>query len=198
MPINQLNDDGAVIGYKPDLQYKKDRTETSNIDNTARTNYSGSVTYTDTLSEFKDNCPSQALSNIEYVNQNLKKLIDKLSKAFKNNNWNKYNDISTLLNAVENNSNEYIQDFVDYHFNNIAGSIVPELIQDIHDIYTRLNTLDKLLKELYYGDENISLDKAKEIDKTYISKMELYELSNDKSKINYKMLNILIIVAILL
>ena len=25
MPINQIDDDGAVIGYKPELQYKKDR-----------------------------------------------------------------------------------------------------------------------------------------------------------------------------
>lgn len=35
MPINQLNDDGAVIGYKPDLQYKKDRTVASNNTDTA-------------------------------------------------------------------------------------------------------------------------------------------------------------------
>lgn len=86
MPINQLNDDGAVIGYKPDLQYKKDRTVTSDNTDTARTNYSGSITYTDTLSGFKDNCPSQALTDIAYVTENLKKLVDKLAKAFKNGN----------------------------------------------------------------------------------------------------------------
>lgn len=185
MPINQLNDDGAVIGYKPDLQYKKDRTVASNNTDTARTNYSGSITYTDTLSGFKDNCPSQALTDIAYVTENLKKLVDKLAKAFKNGNWDKYNDISTLLSAVENNSNEYIQDFVDYHHGIITGSIVPELIQDIHDTQTRMDTLDKIIKELYYGDENISLDEAKEIDESYISKMESYEASDDKAKINY-------------
>ena len=185
MPINQLNDDGAVIGYKPDLQYKKDRTVASNNTDTARTNYSGSITYTDTLSGCKDNCPSQALTDITYVTENLKKLVDKLAKAFKNGNWDKYNDISTLLSAVENNSNEYIQDFVDYHHGIITGSIVPELIQDIHDTQTRMNTLDKIIKELYYGDENISLDEAKEIDESYISKMESYEASDDKTKINY-------------
>lgn len=185
MPINQLNDDGAVIGYKPDLQYKKDRTVASNNTDTARTNYSGSIAYTDTFSGFKDNCPSQALSDIAYVTENLKKLVDKLAKAFKNGNWDKYNDISTLLSAVENNSNEYIQDFVDYHHGIITGSIVPELIQDIHDTQTRMDTLDKIIKELYYGDENISLDEAKEIDESYISKMESYETSDDKAKINY-------------
>ena len=93
MPINQLNDDGAVIGYKPDLQYKKDRTVASSNTDTARTNYSGSITYTDTLSGFKDSCPSQALTDIAYVTENLKKLVDKLAKAFKNGNWDKYNDI---------------------------------------------------------------------------------------------------------
>lgn len=189
MPINQLNDDGAVIGYKPDLQYKKDRTVASNNTDTARTNYSGSITYTDTFSGFKDNCPSQALTDIAYVTENLKKLVDKLAKAFKNGNWDKYNDISTLLSAVENNSNEYIQDFVDYHHGIITGSIVPELIQDIHDTQTRMDTLDKIIKELYYGDENISLDEAKEIDESYISKMESYEASDDKAKINYMALS---------
>ena len=185
MPINQLNDDGAVIGYKPDLQYKKDMTVASNNTDTTRTNYSGSITYTDTLSGLKDNCPSQALSNIAYVTENLKKLVDKLAKAFKNGNWDKYNDISTLLSAVENNNDEYIQDFVDYHHGIITGSIVPELIQDIHNTQTRMDMLDKIIKELYYGDENISLEETKEIDESYISKMELYEASDDKAKINY-------------
>lgn len=48
-----------------------------------------------------------------------------------------------------------------------------------------MDTLDKIIKELYYGDENISLDEAKEIDESYISKMESYEASDDKAKINY-------------
>ena len=190
MSINQLNDDGAVIGYKPDLQYKKDRTiTTSDIEDTTRTDYSGSIVYTDTLSSFKDNCPSQILSNIAYVNENLKKLVDKLSKEFKNNNWNKYNDISILLSAVESNSDKYIQDFVDYHHKDITGSIIPELIQDIHDIQNKMNALDKILKELYYGDENISLENTEEIDNSYISKLESYESFDDKSKINYMSLS---------
>lgn len=189
MPINQIDDDGAVIGYKPELQYKKDRTISSEISDTVRTYYSGSITYTDTLTGFKENCPSQALSDIEFVTQNLKKLVDKLAKAFNKGNWNKYNDISTLLSAVENNSNEYIQDFVDYHFGNISGSIVPELIQDIHDTQTRMEILDRIIKELYYGDENISLEDAKAIDESYISKMESYEASNEQYKINYMALS---------
>ena len=186
MSINQIDDDGAVIGYKPNLQYKKDKTSVPiNIDNTIKNNYSGNITYTDTLSNFKSNCPSKSLSDIEYVTKNLKKLVDKVSKAFKKGDWGQYSDISTLLSAVENNNDEYIQDFVEYHNGNIKGSIVPELIKDIHDTKTRMCILDKILKELYYGDENIPLENAELIDKTYINKMEYYESYNDKIKINY-------------
>ena len=190
MSINQLNDDGAVIGYKPDLQYKKDITASSNkTSDTARIISSSSITYTDTLSGFKENCPSQALSNITFTTENLKKLVDKLAKAFTKGNWNQYNDISTLLSAVENNSNEYIQDFVNYHHNSITGSIIPELIQDIHDTQIKMDVLDKIIKELCYGDENISLEEIKLIDEAYISKMKSYESSNEKSKINYMALS---------
>ena len=185
MPINQINDDGAVIGYKPDLQYKKDRTTTSEVSNTTGTNYSGSITYTDTLLGFESNSPSKSLSDIEFVNSNLKKLVTKLSKAFNNGNWNQYNDISTLLSAVESNNEKYIQDFVDYHYGNINGSIIPELIQDIHDVQTRLDILDKIIKELYYGDENLTLEEIEEIDNTYISKLKSFEASDEKDKINY-------------
>lgn len=185
MSVNQINDDGAVIGYKPDLRYIKERNTSTQTDDTASTDQTGSVSYSDTLSGFKNNTPSKALSNIDFVTDNLKKLVDKLSQAFDKGNWNQYGDISTLLSAVENNNSDYINDFVEYHFSNINGSIVPELIKDLYDTKTRMETLEKVIKQLYYGDESISTEQAEEIDSAYISKMESYESTGENAKINY-------------
>ena len=192
MSLSQI-DDGAVIGYKPSLNYTKERRGVSlkkdTLTNTTEEDYDDEYEYTDTVNNFIDSCPSQALSDIDYTIENLKILIDKLSAAFKNGHWDKYNDISMLLMAIENNDKKYIKDFIEYHRNDISRSIVPELIHDVYYSKLRMEALNKALKELYYGDENISLENAEEIDNSYISKLESYESSNEKSKINYMSLS---------
>lgn len=188
MSINQLNDDGAVIGYKPTLEYKKeDKPDKSAEDSkgSSATDYSGKVTYSDTLYSFGNNLPNKVLSNIDYVMNNMKLLIDKLASSFQNGNWNQYGEISSLLSAVESNNQEYIQSFIDYHKNLITGSIVPELIGTINDTKVRLQILQETLKELYYGDPNITTEQAKDIDDAYLKKLQSYEASSDTAKIGY-------------
>ena len=184
---NQLEDNGAVIGYRPNLEYKKEKnnkSEVSTSDNTS-TDYSGNVEYSSTLSGFSDNLPSKSLNDIDYVIQNIKTLIDKLSEDFIVGNWNEYNDISILLSAIESNNEEYINNFINYHKDLITGSIVPELIGQLHNISIRLNVLDKILKKLYYGDENISNEDAQEIDNGYVEQLKKFEVNGDTGKINY-------------
>jgi hypothetical protein len=189
MGINQLTDDGAVIGYKPTLEYvKKSKSNVKAEDETKKssaTDYSGKVKYSETLKSFKNNLPSTALSNIDYVTQNMRLLIDKLASSFKNGNWNQYGEISSLLSAVESNNEEYINNFIKYHHDKITGSIAPELIGLIHNTEQRLQILGDVLKELYYGQSSITTEEAKEIDKAYIQKLQSYEKSGDKAKINY-------------
>lgn len=188
MAINQLEDDGAVIGYKPTLQYKKENninTDTEDKKSSSTTNYSGKIKYSNALNSFSNNTPSIALNNIDYTMENMKLLIDKLASAFKNGNWNQYGEISSLLSAIESNNQEYISNFIDYHKNNITGSIVPELIGEIYNTKQRLKTLSNILKELYYGNSHITTEEAKEIDKAYLQKLQSYETSNEVAKINY-------------
>ena len=122
MSINQLNDDGAVIGYKPNLQYIKETNIQSVTEESSVTDYSGNTKFSDTVINFANNLPSTSLSTINFVQNNMKKLIDKLSNAFENNNWNEYNEISFLLNAIDNNNEEYINDFVNYHIDNMSNT----------------------------------------------------------------------------
>ena len=188
MSVNQI-DDGAVIGYKPNLNYIKERSGVSlfkdTLTNTSDEDYDDEYEYTDTVNNFIDSCPSQALSDIDYTIENLKILIDKLSAAFKNGQWDKYNEISMLLTAIENNDKKYIKDFIEYHRNDISRSIVPELIHDVYYSKLRMEALNKALKELYYGDENISYEDAENIDNAYISQIKKYEQIDKKEKINY-------------
>ena len=188
MGINQLDDDGAVIGYRPTLQYNKDinsKKEAEESKNSSATDYSGNITYSETVNSFGNNLPSTALSNIDYVTQNMRILIDKLASSFKNGDWNQYGEISSLLSALESNDEEYIEKFINYHKYSITGSIIPELIETIHNTEQRLQILGSVLKELYYGNENLTTEEAKEIDKAYLEKIKSCENSKEDSKINY-------------
>lgn len=188
MSINQLEDDGAVIGYKPTLQYNKEGKSDVNAEDaksSSATDYSGKVTYSEAINSFSNNLPSAALSNIDYVTQNMRLLIDKLASSFKNGDWNQYGEISSLLSAVESNNEEYITNFIEYHKDKITGSIVPELIGLIYSTEQRLQILSGVLKELYYGQSTLTTEEAKEIDKAYLEKLKSYEASGQKAKINY-------------
>lgn len=189
MGINQFRDDGAIIGYRPTLQYNKELISNSSVTEDTKlssdTDYSGKVTYSETVNGFKNNLPSTSLENIDYALENMKLLIDKLTLSFKSGDWNKYEEISSLLSALESNDEEYINNFIEYHKNNITGSIVPELIKTIYDTQQRLKILSEILKELYYGKTSLTTEEIKQIDKSYLEKVQSYEANKDNSKINY-------------
>ena len=184
---SQLEDNGAVIGYRPKLEYKKYK---NNISDTSTgeqsgTSNSGNSQNSDTLSGFENNLPSTALNDLDYAIQNIKILIDNLGKHFRQGNWSEYNDISALLSAVESDDKKYIKNFIDSHKNSITGSIIPELVGFLSDTQTRLKILCETLKELYYGKSTISTEEAKQIDAGYIEQLRKYEQSGQKGKINY-------------
>ena len=186
MSINQLEDSGAVIGYKPTLEYKKDNNaEGQVLSSSSATDYSGNVKYSQSLNSFASNLPSNALANIEYVINNMKLLVDRLASSFENGNWRQYGEISSLLSALESNNEEYINNFIEYHKNNITGSIIPELIGTIHDAEQKMEILEQVIKELYYGNANLTLEEIQQIDNAYLQKIQSYETSGHTEKINY-------------
>lgn len=175
-------DAGTVIGYQPDLEYKKESTSSAEVSAGDTLINSNSTEYSKTISSINNNTPSTVLTNIDYAVESIKKLIDNLSQSFHDNNWNEYNNIGTLLSAINNNDNNYIEAFINSHKNDISKDIVPELIGYLYDEQKRLEVLYNIIQELYYGP---NCSNPSEIDKAYIDKLKSYENSGTTEKINY-------------
>lgn len=99
-------------------------------------------------------------------------------------NYNPYNDIQKLIDANNNGDEDFPHDF-ENAYDGIEGSVIPSLINNISDIETKLKNLAINIKFINYGDPNISLQDAKEIDNSYINRMRLYERKDNGGKINY-------------
>ena len=84
--LKQLDNDGNIIGYQPDLQYKKERTATGTvISSDKQQSYDpdkDTTLYTKTLNGFNNNTPSSVLSDIDYVLKNINRLKNKLADKF--------------------------------------------------------------------------------------------------------------------
>lgn len=182
----QLIDNGAVIGYRPTLEYVKSMNNANaSVSGTIATDASGTVKYSSTVTGLVNNLPSAAIGDVDYVIDNIKKLIDELGSKFQAGNWGEYNSITTLLNAVAINDTEYIDKFIGAHKHNITGSIVPELIGHLYSTEKRLVTLNNVLKELYYGTKDVTQEEMDAKDASNVAKMQALEAAGDGHKINY-------------
>lgn len=190
--INQLADEGSVIGYRPNLQYNKElngqgkvnssqngQNSSQNTDKTGKISYSSAVS---ALAEFN---PSATIQKLESSTSILTSFIDKLTEAFKRGKWNEYDDISMLLTSIESGNTEFSEDFVKYHSSNPNGSIIPELIMEIQDSKIRVQELIKTLKELFYGQDSITADEAAEKDSARLKQLKTYEELGQTEKNNY-------------
>ena len=84
--INQIDDDASVIGYKPKLEYQKDRTATdqavTSSDVTDINPEDDESLYSKTLNSFATAMPSSVLDDIAYVLKNIKRLKKELANKF--------------------------------------------------------------------------------------------------------------------
>lgn len=85
--LKQLDNDSNVIGYQPNLEYKKPRTAVGEAitsdDTTAYDPEKDTTLYTKTLNGFAENMPSNVLQDIDYVLKNVNRLKKKLAERFK-------------------------------------------------------------------------------------------------------------------
>lgn len=216
--LKQLDNDSNVIGYQPDLEYKKPRTAVGEFipgqdpDQTYDPEKDTTL-YTKTLNGFAENLPSSVLTDIDYVLKNIKRLKQKLAEKFKeeqalldnpfykgstglsdteiilNNakpgeSYNPYNDITKLIDAGENGNTDFTQQFED-QYNDVTGTVIPALINQLNYIETKLSNLNVNFKDVYYGRPNISIPEAQGIDNAYINNMRLMERDGTNGKINY-------------
>jgi hypothetical protein len=187
----QLNDDGAVIGYRPNLYYDKDvktntETEEPKQEQTLIQTLANEV-HTKALSSFANNLPSTALGALDYTSETIRTLIDNVSTAFGTGNWEKFNNIESMLSAIESGNTAYIKQFADYHRHNIEGDIVPEIIEELYEAKIRLDAVSETMRRIYYGDVRISTEDAQRIDTEHLLKLQSIEngVSGSIAHINY-------------
>lgn len=161
---DQLTDSGAVIGYRPDLKYEKiNSPENIGID-VINKYINNNDNYTNTMQSYLDNQPNLTISNISDNIISINNIIDRLSKAFNKNEYDKYSKIESLIDAFKNKNTAYIKDFIDYHKFDITKNQIPEIIQILEVEKERLNMFIETLKLLYYGTSNITNEECKQKD----------------------------------
>lgn len=161
---DQLTDSGAVIGYRPDLKYEKinepEKSDISVINNYINNNDS----YTNTIQSYLDNQPNLIISNINDNIISINDIIDRLAEAFNKKQYNKYSNIESFIEAIENGNTVYAKDFLEYHKTDISKSQIPEIINILEIEKERLNMFNETLKTLYYGTSNITDEECKQKD----------------------------------
>lgn len=164
---DQLTDSGAVIGYRPDLKYEKSNTtnDESNLGINIINEYvNTNSNYTNTIKSYLDNQPNSVIFNIEDNIVSINDIIDRLAEAFNKNEYDKYSNIETFIEAIENGSTVYANEFLEYHKTDISKNQIPEIIQILEIEKERLNVFNETLKTLYYGTSNITYEECKEKD----------------------------------
>lgn len=181
----QLHDDGAVIGYSPNLEYIKNNNIATTVNNGSGDDISTKpIKYSQSLKGFSGNSPSISIGDLEFAIDTINKTIHSLAEEYQNDNSSELTIIGNLISAFQSNNTEFIQEFLKH--NSVPnGSIIPELMNIANNEIIRLKELEKTLKKMYYGDETISLERAEEIDASYIDKMKEYEKNGESYKINY-------------
>ena len=186
-PLRQLNDDGAVIGYRPDLRYITDKSngqlaeqEAANADQ-ARISY-----HTRCLVSFINNPPSKAASAIMEVTTNLENFIDRLASSFKCGEWSDYNNISSLVAALRSGDKEYAEKFVEYHRKNMkTNNVVPEVMLELNRVEERMNNILGLFETLYYGQDGMTKEDMQKFDTDAILKLANLEDEKNFKNVNY-------------
>ena len=176
----QLEDVGAVIGYQPNLNYEKEKQHKE-----VSITFESDINYSSIVNQIEQLSPVTLIKNLDHSIDTIKKLVTRLTDAFNNNEWSKYNQISSLINAIEGGNQDYVEEFVNQHSSQITGSIIPEIIKDIIDVSKLLNEAKKEISNLYFGEEFIVIKEAEDKIKDYLTNIKENESAGKDEKNNY-------------
>lgn len=180
---DQLTDSGAVIGYRPDLKYEKTNTPQEQNTNIINEYINNNDSYTNTLQSYLDNQPSDVISNINDNIVSINDIIDRLTEAFNKREYDKYSNIESFIDAIENSNTVYENEFLQYHKTDISKSQIPEIIHLLESEKKRLSMFNESLKILYYGNVDITDEECKKKDSEIAS--VLIEKDKRGKGINY-------------
>lgn len=181
-PTDQLADSGAVIGYRPELQHPKDIN--SYVDSKLSQDRTSQDTekYSKTIESYLENQPNLVIIDLDDTMHLIDESIERLTEEFNNKNYKEFSNLTSLVSGIENNNISYINDFLSYH-KDISKSQIPEIIFILEEQKQRLDIMIRTLKQLYYGNSNITLEECTEKDTTLANVIK--NMDSDNKGLNY-------------
>lgn len=164
-----------IIGYDPKLSYSKDKSETSEVNNTTPSLEWSGINY-------KNYSPDIALTAMSNSVDLIESLIKKTSAISDSK------DISVFLNEIDNNK-EYVQDILSKN-SNISGDSIFEILYILKNLQIRAKNIVKLLKKMYYGKEDIQDSEIELINSNVFARIKQYDQDQKTNyKVSYGILN---------
>lgn len=180
---DQLKDDGAVIGYKPNLKLSKteqsadtviqqQNKETITLLTQYATDYSQ---YSKTIQGYLNNTPAIVLENINQVQSTIQEIKERLIKEYNNRKHTQFDDLDNFLYSVKNKT-EYAIEVIEAT-DVIDGDIIPQILKIISDEEDFISNLEQTIKKLYYGNNNISESEQETLDKELVNTITSNDLA---------------------
>ena len=179
------SDDGSIIGYEPKFTFNKDghiiKDESAReiLENMAETDSTS-----ETLKNFRESTPSKTIESFSLTKSAINDAISDLADLFDGGNWNKYADISTLLQAISTKDDDYINKFIEYHSDSITGSSIPEIIGGLYEENKRLDLFNDTSNRIFFGDDFFTDEEIKSMNESSYKTLLSFD-SNSPEKINY-------------
>ena len=179
---DQLKDDGAVIGYKPNLKLSRteqpadvvqqQNEETITLLTQFATDYSQ---YSKTIQGYLNNAPAIVLDNIHQLQSTMAGIKQRLIKEYKNRKHTQFNDLDNFIYSVKNKT-EYAIEVIEAT-DTVDGDIIPQILKIVSDEEDFISNLEETFKKLYYGSSDISESEQENLDKELVTAITSNDLA---------------------
>ena len=169
---DQLKDDGAVIGYKPNLELSKaeqsvDTQQQNKETITLLTQFVNDYSqYSKTVQGYLENTPGIVLDNIHQLQSTIAQIKERLISEYNSKNYSKYNDLDNFIYSVKNKT-EYSIEVIEAT-DVVDGDIIPQILKIISEEEDFVNNLEQTFKKLYYGNSELSKTEQDSLDEKLI------------------------------
>lgn len=146
------------------------------------------IHYSKPLISISESLPSSVLSKMEDSITDIDSYISTLNRKIPNI---KVGDISfnDYKIAYSKEDKDVIDEFMEYHFNNINGNTNIEIYNSLQNLRKEATEFKDIFSKLTYGDINITSEIASEMDNVRMDKLTELEREDNFQKINYAALN---------
>lgn len=175
--------EGQIIGYKPKLEYKKERVSDALFPSYAEPEKEDKRS--ELLKQLEEYSTDKIFDGIRFVTNMIDDVLGRITKVFNAQSYAKYSALDTLLSAYKNGDTEYINKFTEWHNGNPLGSTAPEIVKHLSETRERLKLIAETVKMLYYGDRTLTDEQIKQRNAELYNAVLQYETSGKRDSVNY-------------